>query len=60
MLCPFQVTIRLALGDGAGAGKLGGSLGKLLVPQQIPGQVEPLGSLSIVGSGHVTYIYNRL
>jgi hypothetical protein len=48
------------MGDGAGTGKLCGSLGKLLVTQQIPGKVESLGFLDIVGSRHVTYIYNQL
>ena len=60
LLRPFQVAIRLAVGDGARSGKLGGCLGKLLVTQQLSGKIESLCFLGIAGSGHVTYIYNLL
>jgi len=60
VLCPFEVAICLALGDGAYPGKFGGSLWKFLVLQQIAGQIESLGFLDIVGSGYLTCIYNLL
>ena len=56
VLCLLQVAISLTLRDGARARKLDGGFGKLLVTQQIPGQVEPLCLLGIVGSDIQPYM----
>src|ERR1035437_1648058 len=61
LLCPIEVAIGLAPGDGTSLGEAFGGRGQVRVlPKQSAGQVEPLGFLGMAGAGHMTYKYSCL